>query len=365
MEREQNMSAEGARDLLHGFLVGQVTRLEVAHRADLWMSTVRLEDEDWPEGLLDALTELFPLGGQRAARSARRARRAGRARPRARARGGRARHLHPPGAAGGAARDAPRSRRRPTRSCAPASGCCSAPPAAARPCSALLDGRVDVLTAWLERTVLDPEAFLGTTWDVPLLDVGGLAGLVRRLVADTELLPPGAARAMVADEWVAELATDSLPDDSSFGEVVRAIGEPLLESDAPVLLWHAVQELAIVTEDDPELAERVLERCLPMSDAEQGRCPAAAAAPLLGNFAVDDAADLLDRVSPRLDADAWDAIAREYLGRELAAHWLDWRPHVQRWATAPDRTRADAVRRAVELAGTPEREALAWFADRG
>ena len=102
-----------------------------------------------------------------------------------------------------------------------------------------------------------------------------------------------------------------------------------------------------------------------MSAAEQGRCPSAAAAPLLGNFAVDDAADLLDRVSPELDADAWDAVAREYLGRELAVHWLDWRPHVQRWATAPDRTRSAAVRRAVELAGTPEREALAWFADRG
>ena len=140
---------------------------------------------------------------------------------------------------------------------------------------ALLDGRVDVLTSWLERTVLDPEAFLGTTWDVPLLDVGGLAGLVRRLVADTELLPPGAARAMVADEWVAELATDSLPDDSTFGEVVRAIGEPLLESDAPVLLWHAVQELAIVTEDDPR-AGRARAGALPadVGDAEQGRCPA-------------------------------------------------------------------------------------------
>ena len=364
MEREQSMSAEGARDLMQGFLVGQVTRLEVARRADLWMSTVRLEDEDWPEGLLDALTELFPLAASEPPD------------PRAVHAALAALDLEPAHASvvlGISTRlvllavllEPAEESATPDAILRPGERVLLGTAGGREALRALLDGRVDVLTSWLERTVLDPEAFLGTTWDVPLLDVGGLAGLVRRLVADTELLPPGAARAMVADEWVAELATDSLPDDSTFGEVVRAIGEPLLESDAPVLLWHAVQELAIVTEDDPELAERVLERCLPMSAAEQGRCPSAAAAPLLGNFAVDDAADLLDRVSPQLNADAWDAVAREYLGRELAVHWLDWRPHVQRWATAPDRTRSAAVRRAVELAGTPEREALAWFADRG
>ena len=60
MERERNMSVEGARDLLRAFLVGQATRLEVARRADLWASTAHLEEEDWPDGVLDALTELLP-----------------------------------------------------------------------------------------------------------------------------------------------------------------------------------------------------------------------------------------------------------------------------------------------------------------
>ncbi len=250
MERERNMSAEGARDLMQGFLVGQVTRLEVARRADLWMSTVRLEDEDWPEGLLDALTELFPLAASEPPD------------PRSVHAALAALDLEPAHASivlGISTRlvllavllEPAEESATPDAILRPGERVLLGTAGGREALRALLDGRVDVLTAWLERTVLDPEAFLGTTWDVPLLDVGGLEGLVRRLVADTELLPPGAARAMVADEWVAELATDSLPDDSTFGEVVRAIGEPLLESDAPVLLWHAVQELAIVTEDDP------------------------------------------------------------------------------------------------------------------
>jgi hypothetical protein len=220
------------------------------------------------------------------------------------------------------------------------------------------------MSAWLERTVLDADAFHGTTWDVPLLDVEGLARLVRKLVHDTELLPPGPARAMVASEWVTELAIDSLPDQSTFTEVVRAIGELLLESDAPILLWHAVQELAVVLEDDPALAERVLERCLPVGTSEHGRCPAVAAAPLLGELPVGDAAALLERISPDLDGACWAAV-EDYLGRDLAVRWLEWRPHVRRWAGGPDRARAEAMRRAVELAGAPEREALAWFAERG
>jgi hypothetical protein len=90
-----------------------------------------------------------------------------------------------------------------------------------------------------------------------------------------------------------------------------------------------------------------------------------AAAPLLGELAIDDAAGLLDRISPRLAPGSWEAVAQLFLSRELALHWVDWRPHVQRWASADDRTRASAVRYAVELAGTPERAALGWFADRG
>ena len=354
------MSVEAARDLLRGFLDGQVTHREAARRADVWTNTARPDaSDDWPDGVLEALVELFPLGPSDAPdpRSVRVALAA--------------LDLSPRPACivlGVATRlvllsallSAADVERVPNAVLRPGERVLLGTAGGRRALSRLLDGEVEPMAAWLERTVLDPAAFQATTWDVPLMDVDGLAALVRLLVRDTELLPAGPARAMVASEWVTELATDSLPDQSTFPEVVRAIGELLLESEAPILLWHAVQELAVVLEDDPELAERVLERCLPVSASEHGRCPATAAAPLLGELGVDDAADLLERISPRLDPESWAAV-ETYLGRVLALQWLEWRPHVRRWAEASDRTRAAAVRRAIERAGTPEREALAWF----
>ena len=50
--------------------------------------------------------------------------------------------------------------------------------------------------------MVDTEAFAATTLDVPLGDLAGLADLVDQLVRETETLPPGRARARVADEWV-------------------------------------------------------------------------------------------------------------------------------------------------------------------
>ena len=225
---------------------------------------------------------------------------------------------------------------------------------------ALLDGDVDPMASWLERTC-SSRCLPRHDVDVPLLDVDSLTRLVRQLVHDTESAP-GPARAMVAGEWVAELATDSLPDESTFPEVVRAIGELLLDSDAPILLWHAVQELALVAEDDPRLAERVLERCLPCADAEHGRCrpwPPRRCWRAGGGRRRRAARPHL----PALGAGSWDAVAQQFLGRELAVHWVDGAPTSTLGPPATARLRADAVRRAVELAGTPERAALGWFSD--
>ena len=366
MERERNMSAEGARDLMQGFLVGQVTRLEVARRADLWMSTVRLEDEDWPEGLLDALTELFPLAASEPPD------------PRSVHAALAALDLEPAHASivlGISTRlvllavllEPAEESATPDAILRPGERVLLGTAGGREALRALLDGRVDVLTSWLERTVLDPEAFLGTTWDVPLLDVGGLAGLVRRLVRRH-----GAAAARrgardggrrVGRGARHRLAARTTPP--SARSCARSASR----------CWRATRRCCCGTpcrsspsspRTTPQLAERVLERCLPMSAARAGPLPGrppprrcSATSP----WTTPPTCWTACRRSS--DADAWDAVAREYLGRELAVHWLDWRPHVQRWATAPDRTRSAAVRRAVELAGTPEREALAWFADRG
>src|SRR4029079_18261843 len=79
---------------------------------------------------------------------------------------------------------------------------------------ALVAGDLDPTARWLDNAVVDIDAFAATTLDVPLGDVAGLADLVARLVLETETLPPGRARARVADEWVSEVTVDSLDDDT-------------------------------------------------------------------------------------------------------------------------------------------------------
>jgi hypothetical protein len=197
---------------------------------------------------------------------------------------------------------------------------------------ALVDGELGDAAAWLERTVLDPEAFLATTLDAPLGDLAGLGELVDRLVRETELLPPGRARARVADEWVSEIMVDSLDDETPYTEIVRIVGERLLESDAPALLWHAAKQLSLVAGGDRRVAERVLDRCLPLARLEDGRSPAAAAAPFLTVLPAEHAARILERLAPSLDDDGWDAVSRVFLAGAFRKRWTDWRPHALRWA---------------------------------
>ncbi len=197
---------------------------------------------------------------------------------------------------------------------------------------ALVGGDLDPAARWLDGAVVDPAAFSATTLDVPLGDLAGLAELVDQLVRETEMLPSGRARARITDEWVGEVTVESLDDDTPYTEIVRVVGERLLESDAPALLWHAARQLSLVAGGDRRIAERVLERCLPLARLEDGRSPAAAAASFLTVLPAERAAALLERLAPRLDADGWDAVARVFLAGAFRTRWADWRPHALRWA---------------------------------
>lgn len=232
-----------------------------------------------------------------------------------------------------------------------------------RALDALIAGDGLPFEEWLGRVVLDPEAFSGTTSDVPLLDLDDLDALVGRLATATERLSPGAARVMVADEWVAETTVAALAEDVTLPEVARVTGVALLDREAPILLWHAAHEIALVAEDDPELTRAVLERCLPIGTAEAGRCPAEAAAPLLGELSVPAAIDVLDRLAPQLDECAWDAVGRSFLRAALARDWHEWRDPIRAWAAADDPRRAVAVVEALVRSGTPEPGAIGWFTD--
>lgn len=230
-----------------------------------------------------------------------------------------------------------------------------------RALEALLNDDPRPFAEWLGRNRLDPEAFSTATVDVPILDLDSLCAVVERLADATERLAPGVARVMVADEWVAETTVAALTDDVSFGEVARAIGETLLRREAPILRWHAAMELAVVAEDDPDLRDAVLRRCLPQSESEGGRCPAEAAAPLLRELGTIGAIRFLDALAPDLDGDAWRAIGTAYLRRELADRWHDWRDTVERWAAEDDAGRALAVLDALLRTPAPEEGAVAWF----
>ena len=230
-----------------------------------------------------------------------------------------------------------------------------------RALEALLNDDPQPFAAWLGRNLLDPEAFSADTVDLPILDLEDLQSTVVRLADATERLAPGAARVMVADEWVAETTVAALTDDVPFGEVARAIGEALLDREAPILRWHAAHELAVVAEDDPDLRDAVLRRCLPLSEAEAGRCPAEAAAPLLRELGVAGAIRFLDALAPELDGVAWRAIGTAYLRRELTDRWHDWRDTIERWAGEDDAGRALAVLDALLRSPAPEEGAVHWF----
>ncbi len=214
----------------------------------------------------------------------------------------------------------------------------------------LVDGDLAPAARWLDTTVLDDDAFSATTLDVPVSDLAELGVLVDRLVRETESLPPGRARASVADEWVYEVMVDTLDDDTPFTEIVRVVGERLLESDAPALLWHAAKQLSLVAGGDRRVAERVLERCLPLARLEDGRSPAAAAAPFLTVLPPDHAAAVIERLAPRLDEDGWDAIARAFLARAFRTRWHDWSEYAARWQACDDPGLARAATSALALA---------------
>ncbi|CAA9551538.1 MAG: hypothetical protein AVDCRST_MAG79-2741, partial [uncultured Thermoleophilia bacterium] len=325
--------------LLEAYADGHVTRLEVARRVERW---ARRPDETWlPQRLWDRLEELFPPLGQQ-----------------------------PPD------RDVVRllacvlaeaepellqplmdlALRRPLLAAVSRPGA-TVPDDILRPgervllgtargreaLGALLDGRVAPVSAWLRRTVLDPDAFVATTWDVPLADTIGLAGLVDRLATATETLPPGPVRAQVAREWISELSAGSLVDDVPFSEVVRCVGLRILTHKAPVLLWHAAQQLALVIDDHPLVAKALIRRCLPVVEVEAGLSPAVAAAPFLRALTVRQAAALLDNLAPDLPAAAWAVVADEFFAPAFRRNWRSWRPHVRRWATADDTARSLAV----------------------
>ena len=226
---------------------------------------------------------------------------------------------------------------------------------------ALLNDDPEPFAAWLTRTVIDPEAFSATTGDIPILDLESLRRLITDLANATEALAPGGARVMVADEWVAETTVAALSDDVTFAEVARTIGETLLDHEAPILLWHAAHELALVAEDDPDLRDAVLRRCLPRSESEGGRCPAEAAAPLLRELGTRGAIRFLGSAQSEFDGDAWRAIGTAYLRRELATQWHDWRDEIERWANEDDAGRALAAFDALLRSPAPESGAIQWF----
>lgn len=228
---------------------------------------------------------------------------------------------------------------------------------------AILNDDPTLFVTWLGRTVLDPEAFNATTGDIPILDLGSLQRLIAQLADATQTLSPGAARVMVADEWVAETTVAALSDDVTFAEVARAIGETLLAYEAPILLWHAAHELALVAEDDPDLRDAVLRRCLPRSESEGGRCPAEAAAPLLRELGTRGAIRFLDSAEQSLDGDAWRAIGTAFLRRELATQWHAWRDEIERWAASTDAGRALAAFDALLRSPAPEPGAIEWFTE--
>ena len=232
-----------------------------------------------------------------------------------------------------------------------------------RALEALLNDDPRPFADWLGRTVIDPDAFTATTGDIPILDLDSLRRLIVDLADATEALAPGAARVMVADEWVSETTVAALSEDVSFAEVARAIGEVLLDREAPILRWHAAHELAVVAEDDPDLRDHVLRRCLPQSEAEGGRCPAEAAAPLLRELGTGAAIRFLDQIAADLDGDAWRAIGTTHLRRELAQRWHDWREAVRRWSAEPDAGRALAVFDALLRSPAPEPGAIEWFTE--
>jgi len=226
---------------------------------------------------------------------------------------------------------------------------------------ALLNDDPEPFVSWLGRTVIDPEAFSATTGDIPILDLESLRRLITDLANATATLAPGGGRVMVADEWVAETTVAALSDDVTFAEVARTIGETLLDHEAPILLWHAAHELALVAEDDPDLRDAVLRRCLPQSESEGGRCPAEAAAPLLRELGTQGAIRFLESAQAELDGDAWRAIGNAYLRRELATQWHDWRDEVERWANEDDAGRALAAFDALLRSPAPESGAIQWF----
>ena len=228
---------------------------------------------------------------------------------------------------------------------------------------AILNDDPEPFALWLSRTVIDPDAFSATTGDIPILDLDSLRRLIGQLADATETLAPGTARVMVADEWVAETTVAALSDDVTFAEVARAIGEELLDRKAPILLWHAAHELALVAEDDPDLRDAVLRRCLPQSESEGGRCPAEAAAPLLRELGTRGAIRFLTAAQPTLDGDAWRAIGTAYLRRELATQWHDWRDEIERWAAEDDAGRALAAFDALLRSPAPEPGAIEWFTE--
>jgi hypothetical protein len=227
---------------------------------------------------------------------------------------------------------------------------------------AMLAGDVKPLRDWLERTVIGRDAFAATTLDVPLGNIAGLARLVDRLVLETERLPPGRARARVADEWISEVLVDCLDDEAPpYTELVRIVGERLLESDSPALLWHAAKQLSLVAPGDPALAERVLGRCLPLARLEDGRSPAGAAAPFLQVLAPSRAAALLEELAPRLDRDGFDAVAAGFLAPALRRAYGDWRDPLARFASGASPGLARAALKALLDADVSDATVVDWF----
>lgn len=349
---------DAARALLGAYLDGAVTRREVARQIELWARGV--EDPGLPGDVCDALEDLFPVRGD-----------------------------VPPDATvvrllwRAFAVDDPRrfralvalALRRPLLAAVAAAAATGSPAEILRPgervllgtrrgreaLEAFVAGDIGPALAWLDRTVLDADAFVATTWDRPVADVEGLGRLIDRLAAATESLPPGAVRAQVAREWISELAADGLEGSVPFTEVARVVGLRLLGSRAPILLWHAAQQLSLVVSGDPMLAKAVLTRCLPVVEVEAGRSPAAAAAPFLAELTPRAATSLLEGLADRLTSAAWEIVASAFLAPAFRRSWPAWRETVRRWAEGDDEARALAALAGVRAAGFPERAALEWF----
>jgi hypothetical protein len=218
---------------------------------------------------------------------------------------------------------------------------------------AMLRGDVAPMVRWLDRTLLGDDAFSATTWDVPLIDLTGLERLVDALCVATERLPFGEARAQAAEEWISELALDSLGDVPST-VIARTVGDRLLCSSAPVLLWHAATQLALVADGDEDTVRRVVRRCLSVSEDEAGHVPSLAAAPLLHELPVLAAAALVDSLRAELGDASYAALERGFLVAALRDAWSAWRPQSVRWVAGPEPRLALAVLRAGERAGRLE-----------